>query len=291
MYSNPDPPVEFFARGLDLDVPWVGGGTLRVTGNSFATRTSPGSAPLILSKHPATQPFELKTVLRLDLVERGGEPVTAMRTICARRSRRECSAPRSRTARCFARSSRRRGRSSPRKAASIFLLDEETDELVFEAVAGEGEDDLVGMRLPSGTGIAGWVVSSRQPLVIEDVSGDPRFGREVAEATGYMPKGLMAVAAAPRGTRARRARGARPSAALTLQPRRDGAARAVRRAGGDRPRPAAAGADGAGGAGRGRRGSRASSPGSRQALRHARGPAGASAGLRLLAALDEVLRP
>jgi GAF domain-containing protein len=79
------------------------------------------------------------------------------------------------------------------KASSIFLLDEETDELVFEAVAGEGEDDLVGMRLPSGTGIAGWVVSSRQPLVIEDVSTDPRFGREVAEATGYMPKGLMAV--------------------------------------------------------------------------------------------------
>ena len=79
------------------------------------------------------------------------------------------------------------------QAASIFLLDEETDELVFEAVAGEGEDDLVGMRLPSGTGIAGWVVSSRQPLVIEDVSTDPRFGREVAEATGYMPKGLMAV--------------------------------------------------------------------------------------------------
>ena len=78
------------------------------------------------------------------------------------------------------------------KASSIFLLDEATDELVFEAVAGEGEDDLVGRRFPSGTGIAGWVVSSRQPLVIEDVGGDPRFGREAAESTGYVPKGLMA---------------------------------------------------------------------------------------------------
>jgi GAF domain-containing protein len=79
------------------------------------------------------------------------------------------------------------------KASSIFLLDLATDELVFEAVAGEGEETLVGMRIPSGTGIAGWVVSSRQPLVIEDVGKDPRFGREAAEATGYMPRGLMAV--------------------------------------------------------------------------------------------------
>jgi GAF domain-containing protein len=79
------------------------------------------------------------------------------------------------------------------RAASIFLLDEETDELVFEAVAGEGSDDLVGRRFPSSTGIAGWVLVTRQPLVIEDVGKDPRFGREVAESTGYVPKGLMAV--------------------------------------------------------------------------------------------------
>ena len=36
------------------------------------------------------------------------------------------------------------------KASSIFLLDEEADELVFEAVAGEGEEHLVGQRLPVG---------------------------------------------------------------------------------------------------------------------------------------------
>jgi GAF domain-containing protein len=79
------------------------------------------------------------------------------------------------------------------KASSIFLLDEETDELVFEAVAGEGADTLVGQRFPSSTGIAGWVLVTGQPLVIEDVGADPRFGREAAESTGYVPKGLMAV--------------------------------------------------------------------------------------------------
>ena len=79
------------------------------------------------------------------------------------------------------------------RAASIFLLDEETDELVFEALAGEGSDSLVGTRFPSSTGIAGWVLVTRQPLVLEDVNEDPRFAKDAAEATGYVPKGIMAV--------------------------------------------------------------------------------------------------
>jgi len=79
------------------------------------------------------------------------------------------------------------------RASSIFLLDEEADELVFEAVAGEGAGSLIGRRLPSSTGIAGWVLVTRQPLVLADVEQDPRFARDVAEATGYVPKSLMAV--------------------------------------------------------------------------------------------------
>ena len=79
------------------------------------------------------------------------------------------------------------------RASSIFLFDEETDELVFEAVAGEGADNLVGTRFPSSTGIAGWVLVTRQPLVLEDLENDPRFARDVAESTGYVPRGLMAV--------------------------------------------------------------------------------------------------
>jgi len=79
------------------------------------------------------------------------------------------------------------------KASSIFLYDEGTDELVFEAVAGEGAETLVGQRFPSSTGVAGWVLVTRQPLVIEDVTEDPRFSKDVAESTGYVPKGLMAV--------------------------------------------------------------------------------------------------
>jgi len=78
------------------------------------------------------------------------------------------------------------------EASSIFLLDEQSDELVFEAIAGQGAEKLLGQRFPSSTGIAGWVLVTRQPLVIEDVTEDPRFAKDVAEQTGYVPKGLMA---------------------------------------------------------------------------------------------------
>jgi len=79
------------------------------------------------------------------------------------------------------------------KASSIFLFDEEADELVFAAVAGDDEQHLVGRRMSSSSGIAGWVLSSRTPLVLTDVQKDPRFARDVAEGTGYVPQGMMAV--------------------------------------------------------------------------------------------------
>lgn len=79
------------------------------------------------------------------------------------------------------------------KASSILLLDEGTDELVFEAAADEEAEALIGRRFPSSTGIAGFVLVSRQPLVIDDVLADPRFSKETAESTGFVPKGLMAV--------------------------------------------------------------------------------------------------
>src|SRR3954463_8962696 len=70
------------------------------------------------------------------------------------------------------------------KAASVFLLDEEPNELVFEAVAGEGSEPLTGRGFPADTGVAGWVLLTRQPFVVEDLTTDTRFSLEAAESTG-----------------------------------------------------------------------------------------------------------
>lgn len=64
-YANPEPPVEFFARGVDVEVAWLDGATLRATGNSFATPCISAISALILSKHPSLTPFQVKTVLYL----------------------------------------------------------------------------------------------------------------------------------------------------------------------------------------------------------------------------------
>ena len=48
------------------------------------------------------------------------------------------------------------------------------------------------MRFPAEHGIAGWVLATRTPLILEDVRNDPRFAGDVAEGTGYVPSGLMA---------------------------------------------------------------------------------------------------
>ena len=60
---NPDPPVEFGAPGIDVEVAWRGGGTLTATGNSFAAPHIAGLVARVLSKHPGLTPFQLKTVL------------------------------------------------------------------------------------------------------------------------------------------------------------------------------------------------------------------------------------
>jgi subtilisin family serine protease len=63
-FANPEPPVEFAAPGVDLELAWLEGATIRGTGNSFATPHMAGMAALVLSKRPGLRPYEVKTALR-----------------------------------------------------------------------------------------------------------------------------------------------------------------------------------------------------------------------------------
>jgi len=63
-YYNPDPPVEFGARGIDVKVAWRDGGWITATGNSFAAPHITGLVTKILGKHPGLTPFQIKSALR-----------------------------------------------------------------------------------------------------------------------------------------------------------------------------------------------------------------------------------
>jgi subtilisin len=71
-FYNPAPPVEFFARGVGVEIAWVGGGKILSTGNSFATPHMSGICALIIAKHPELTPFQLKNVLYLTANNVGG---------------------------------------------------------------------------------------------------------------------------------------------------------------------------------------------------------------------------
>jgi GAF domain-containing protein len=77
------------------------------------------------------------------------------------------------------------------QAASIAVLDSGTRTFRFEAVAGEGAGRLLGTTFPFGQGIAGTVAQTGEPVIVDDLTNDPRFARRVAEGSGYVPKAMM----------------------------------------------------------------------------------------------------
>ncbi len=79
------------------------------------------------------------------------------------------------------------------EAASIALYDAATGSLVIRVAAGTAGDGAVGLSFASSEGIAGYVFTSGQPIATSDVAADPRFGRSAAEATGYLPRSILAV--------------------------------------------------------------------------------------------------
>jgi GAF domain-containing protein len=79
------------------------------------------------------------------------------------------------------------------QACSLALLTDDDAELVYTTASGAGADNVVGMRMPSGRGLAGWVAASGQPVAISDLRTDPRWAADVAESTGYVPRALLAV--------------------------------------------------------------------------------------------------
>jgi hypothetical protein len=85
-------------------------------------------------------------------------------------------------------------------ACSVLRLDEAAGELVFAAVAGEGAEFLVGRRFPADRGIAGWVAASGEAMIVDQVSTNDMFARDIAESTGYVPESIMAAQIADDGT-------------------------------------------------------------------------------------------
>jgi len=79
------------------------------------------------------------------------------------------------------------------QAGSLFLIDPQTDELVFEVVTGPVADDLVGKRLPAGKGMAGQAVETGEPVIANDARRRKEWFNEPDQQTGFTTQDLLAV--------------------------------------------------------------------------------------------------
>ena len=78
-------------------------------------------------------------------------------------------------------------------AVSVALREDETGELVFQAAWGTAAEEIVGVRLSPGEGIAGAALASGEPIVVPECRSDSRFADWVAAGTRYVPNTLLAV--------------------------------------------------------------------------------------------------
>lgn len=76
--------------------------------------------------------------------------------------------------------------------SSLMLRDRLSGDLVIRSARGLDEEIVRGTRLRIGDRLAGWVAAEGQPLLVEDIEGDPRFGRANANPQ-YHSKSLLSV--------------------------------------------------------------------------------------------------
>jgi signal transduction histidine kinase len=80
------------------------------------------------------------------------------------------------------------------EAGSLLLVDETSGELSFEVVAGPPESaNLLGQRLPPGTGLVGKTVETRQPIIVNDVRRAKDWFEKTDQQTGFQTKDLLVV--------------------------------------------------------------------------------------------------
>jgi HD-GYP domain-containing protein (c-di-GMP phosphodiesterase class II) len=76
-------------------------------------------------------------------------------------------------------------------ASSVLLFDENERELLFEVAEGQAGKALKQVRLSSQSGVAGWVARNGKPLIVNDVTKDPRFHKGIDELTDFVTNSII----------------------------------------------------------------------------------------------------
>lgn len=86
------------------------------------------------------------------------------------------------------------------EAASVLLLNAQGTELYFAAATGAKKEEIKNIKVPIGSGIAGWVAREGRPALVTDAQNDPRLFKKADKETAFKTKSIVAV---PINTKAR----------------------------------------------------------------------------------------
>jgi GAF domain-containing protein len=79
------------------------------------------------------------------------------------------------------------------EAASVLLLDDESESFSFYQVEGPAKPVLMAATFSADQGLAGAVLQTLQSEIINDVQSDPRFYNQVDAESGFQTRNMIAV--------------------------------------------------------------------------------------------------
>lgn len=81
------------------------------------------------------------------------------------------------------------------ETSTVYLVDDQTNELYFHIVSGDPNvgAKLQEIRLPMGTGLAGWCAQNNKPVIVPDTERDPRFFKGADKKSGFVTRSMICV--------------------------------------------------------------------------------------------------
>lgn len=81
------------------------------------------------------------------------------------------------------------------ETSTVYLVDKAANELYFHIVSGDSNvsEKLQEIRLPMGTGLAGWCALNNAPVIVPDTSRDPRFFKGADKKSGFVTRSMICV--------------------------------------------------------------------------------------------------
>lgn len=82
---------------------------------------------------------------------------------------------------------------SQAETVSVLFFDASKEHLVFEIAHGKRDRQLLGLSIPVGEGVAGWVAKNQRPLIVNNLKDDRRFSQQIERRLGLKTRSIMSI--------------------------------------------------------------------------------------------------